>query len=356
MNKYNKNILKLIKIFLSLVFYYLGLVAIIRFLFGQKGIRILAYHKIETNEFDDLNMSIPVSDFEVQIKYLSEHYHVVSLLDYLRSIQTRKKIKKNMVIITFDDGYKDNYTNAFSIVKKYSIPITIFLTVIPISTGQSLWYEVIVHLIKNSMIKELDLSNYGMGQIILKSSSDKQVAIYQIVNKAKTMPENQRQNLIDCLRRKLIIEDNNNQNNDDMENLMLSWDEIREMKNHGVTFGSHTMSHPILTQIPFETAEMEIKKSKYIIEKELGEKISLFTYPNGGPEDFNEDIINIIRKSGFSCACSLIPGVVKTGDNLFTLNRIGVDKDFIGKKKFITKALFATEMAGIFDIIFMRFL
>jgi len=348
--------MNLIKIFLSIVFYYLGLVAIIRNLFGQKGIRILAYHKIDNNEFDDLNMSIPVSDFEVQIKYLSKYYHVLSLLDYVRSIQNRKKIKKNTVVITFDDGYKDNYTNAFPIIKKYHVPITIFLTVTPISTGQSLWYEVIVHMIKNSKIKELDLSDYGMGHIILNSSSDKQAAIYQIVSNAKTMPENQRQNLIDCLRQKLIIEDNNNQNKDDIENLMLSWDEMREMKNHGVTFGSHTMNHPILTQIPLETAEMEIKKSKEIIEKELGEKISLFTYPNGGSEDFNEDIIDIIRKSGFSCACSLIPGVVKTGDNLFTLNRIGVDKDFIGKKKFITKALFATEMAGIFDIIFMRFL
>jgi len=348
--------MNLIKIFLSIVFYYLGLVAIIRNLFGQKGIRILAYHKIDNNEFDDLNMSISVSDFEVQIKYLSKYYHVLSLLDYVRSIQNRKKIKKNTVVITFDDGYKDNYTNAFPIIKKYHVPITIFLTVTPISTGQSLWYEVIVHMIKNSKIKELDLSDYGMGHIILNSSSDKQAAIYQIVSNAKTMPENQRQNLIDCLRQKLIIEDNNNQNKDDMENLMLSWDEMREMKNHGVTFGSHTMNHPILTQIPLETAEMEIKKSKEIIEKELGEKISLFTYPNGGSEDFNEDIIDIIRKSGFSCACSLIPGVVKTGDNLFTLNRIGVDKDFIGKKKFITKALFATEMAGIFDIIFMRFL
>jgi len=348
--------MNLIKIFLSIVFYYLGLVAIIRNLFGQKGIRILAYHKIDNNEFDDLNMSISVSDFEVQIKYLSKYYHVLSLLDYVRSIQNRKKIKKNTVVITFDDGYKDNYTNAFPIIKKYHVPITIFLTVTPISTGQSLWYEVIVHMIKNSKIKELDLSDYGMGHIILNSSSDKQAAIYQIVSNAKTMPENQRQNLIDCLRQKLIIEDNNNQNKDDIENLMLSWDEMREMKNHGVTFGSHTMNHPILTQIPLETAEMEIKKSKEIIEKELGEKISLFTYPNGGSEDFNEDIIDIIRKSGFSCACSLIPGVVKTGDNLFTLNRIGVDKDFIGKKKFITKALFATEMAGIFDIIFMRFL
>ena len=189
--------LKLIKIFLSLVFYYLGLVAIIRNLFGQKGIRILAYHKIEDIEFDDLNMSIPVSDFEVQVKYLSEHYHVVSLLDYVSSIQNRKKLKKNTVVITFDDGYKDNYTNAFPIIKKYHVPITIFLAVTPIITGKSLWYEIIVHLIKNSMIKELDLSGYGIGHIILKNSSDKQTAICQIVNKAKAMPESQKQNLID---------------------------------------------------------------------------------------------------------------------------------------------------------------
>ncbi len=356
MIKYKKNILKSIKILLSLIVYYSGLIAIIRNLFGQQGIRILAYHKIENNEFDDLNMSIPVSDFEIQIKYLSKNYHVISLLDFLSSIQTRKKIKKNSVVITFDDGYKDNYTNAFSIVKKYNVPITIFLTVAPISTGQALWYEAIVHLIKNSLIEGADLSDYGIGNITLKSLSDKQAAIYQIVNKAKTMPQNQRQNLIDYLKKNLTTKDNKNQNDDHLKSLMLSWDEIREMKNHGVTFGAHTMSHPILTQIPIETAEIEIKKSKEIIEKELGEKISLFTYPNGGPEDFNEDIVDIIRKNGFVCACSLISGVVKTGDNLFTLKRIGIDKDFIGKKKIITKALFATEMAGIFDIIFMRFL
>ena len=68
------------------------------------------------------------------------------------------------------------------------------------------------------MIKELDLSGYGIGHIILKNSSDKQTAICQIVNKAKAMPESQKQNLIDFLRQKLIFQDKIDQKNDDMKN------------------------------------------------------------------------------------------------------------------------------------------
>jgi len=342
---------KWVKIFLSLIFYYSGVVSIIRTLIGQKAIRILAYHKIENDRYDYLNMSIPVSDFEAQVKYLSKHYHVISLADAVHIIQTTQKIRRNTVVLTFDDGYRDNYTNAFPITKKYNVPMTIFLSVDSINTRQPLWYEIITHLINNTSKREVDLLEYGLGKMTFKNSSDRQEALKKIVGQAKRMQEKQKQNLINYLTQKLADEGINQ----DLKNQMLSWDEITEMKNNGVIFGAHTMSHPILTRIPLQSAKLEIVNSKQVIEKETGERVSFFAYPNGGPDDFNEEIIQIIKESGFSCACSLISGVVKSDDDLFALKRMGVDQDFIGWTKFMTKALFATEMSGIFDIMFMRF-
>ncbi|MDP1624370.1 MAG: polysaccharide deacetylase family protein, partial [bacterium] len=92
------------------------------------------------------------------------------------------------------------------------------------------------------------------------------------------------------------------------KNMMMNWDQVREMSRNGIGFGGHTMSHPILNQIPLDQAFTEIKGSKERIEKELGEKILSFAYPNGMSNNFNSDIELITSKAGYRAAFTLLNG------------------------------------------------
>jgi len=95
-----------------------------------------------------------------------------------------------------------------------------------------------------------------------------------------------------------------------------------------VCFGAHTMTHPILTNIPIEKARKEILGSKEELEKWIAKDVKFFAYPNGDVSDFNDEIIKIIKEAGFSCALTSIDGNCKIGDDLFRLKRRVVDGGF----------------------------
>jgi peptidoglycan/xylan/chitin deacetylase (PgdA/CDA1 family) len=105
---------------------------------------------------------------------------------------------------------------------------------------------------------------------------------------------------------------------------MLNWDEIREMAAGNVTFGAHTVTHPILTRISVSHVIAEIINSKMRIEEKLGRRIFSFAYPNGQPGDYDRKVIGIVKDAGFSCAVTTIWGNNDRDTDPYELRRIGL--------------------------------
>jgi hypothetical protein len=105
----------------------------------------------------------------------------------------------------------------------------------------------------------------------------------------------------------------------------LSWDQIREMKQHKIDFGSHTCTHPRLVMTEGEALHYEIEGSKRRIEEMIGERIDSFCYPNGTRKDFDEKIKEIVKNSGYRCATMAYWD--SKPDDLFELGRYGVGSD-----------------------------
>jgi peptidoglycan/xylan/chitin deacetylase (PgdA/CDA1 family) len=103
--------------------------------------------------------------------------------------------------------------------------------------------------------------------------------------------------------------------------LMLSWDEIRTMQQHNISFGSHTVTHPILSKISAEEIRTELQCSKETIEKQLGVPIRTFAYPVGRTEDFNGEVKTMLQEAGYVCAVTTIPGPNEPGQDPFELKR-----------------------------------
>ena len=87
--------------------------------------RILAYHGIDS--YPTNSYTVKLDNFEDQMKYLEENYHVISLLDYLKILENNVIYLPNTVVVTFDDGFKNFYNLAYPILKKYQIPATCFV-------------------------------------------------------------------------------------------------------------------------------------------------------------------------------------------------------------------------------------
>jgi peptidoglycan/xylan/chitin deacetylase (PgdA/CDA1 family) len=140
----------------------------------------------------------------------------------------------------------------------------------------------------------------------------------------KGIPETQKQKLIQQIQETTGVRIPT----DHFEDLVLSWTEIDEMSERNIRFGSHTVTHPILTQIPLSQAKTEIMNSKKELERKLGQPITTFAYPNGLREDFNPEIMDILAQNGFTCAVTMIPGRVDTDTNPYMLKRVGPGWNF----------------------------
>ena len=287
---------------------------------SQSRTTILCYHHFwDSVKYPWRLDSITVQDFEKQIQYLSQRYKFISLDELAQCIMDKKPFPPRSVCITFDDGNKDNYINAYPILKKYNVPATIFLVSNQIDTMELFWWDKVKYLINNSPLKTIDFGNVGMYS--LQSGWDKIQAISSVLAKLAKYTENKRNHLIENLE---ILSEVSIPENLGREHI-LSWDEIREMHNNGISFGSHSATHPFFTELSLAEAKSNIVDSKKRIEEELGQTVITFSYPYGA---YKKSIEEILQESGFTCAVTTVPKLNTHKTDLYELGRTVPGWDF----------------------------
>lgn len=284
-------------------------------------VAILLYHRIGSEYAGWSLRPKPLSSqiFESQMEYFCHNFEILSL-DRLAHHLLQGSLPEKAAVITFDDGYKDNYLYAYPILKKYHIPATMFLTTGHIGTDKLFWWDKVSYIIRHTAVKQLDLSDLGC--LPLQSESDKIHANSLITERLKKLPDEEKNLLIEKLFNisGTVIPPGLGRE------LILSWDEVIEMSNDGIAFGAHSVNHPVLTNLPLEQAKGEILQSKQDIEEKLGKVVTTFAYPNG---DFNAELVKFIGESGFVCAVSVLPGkLISSKDNIYQLSRIAPIEDF----------------------------
>ena len=280
----------------------------------EKNIQILIYHRVN-NDRDPFFPALPTDIFARQMEYLVSYFNICSLESAIERIKHRD-VLDNTVVVTFDDGYADNYVNAFPILKRLSIPATIFLTTDVIGTGKVLWHDRVFSAFRNTHMNFLE----GIGQNFtgypLKTIEEKLIAQWHTLRFLRSLNNQERRFWINRLVDQLKVEDRK-----EIPYIMLTWDEVRIMYHSGMLFGSHTITHPILSRLSSDEAIVEIHGSKKIIEENLGKSIKTFAYPNGKLSDFNETTKDILKESGYTCGLTTVFGVNEINQDLFELRR-----------------------------------
>ena len=285
----------------------------------KSQVAILLYHRVcPQNDNWSLKPLSPWS-FERQMEYFYRNYEILPLDRLVQCIRQVKTLPEKAVVITFDDGYKDNYLYAYPILKKYHIPATIFLTTGHIGSSKLFWFDEVSYVIQLTPLNQLEFDK--LDSYPLQTDIDKSRASHIIINRLKNLPEERKRGLIDQLVSTCQVGIPANLGKE----LLLSWGEVREMHADGVAFGAHSVNHAVLTNLPLEEAKREIIQSKKDIEEKLGQPVTAFSYPNG---NFNPEIVKFM-KDGFTCAVTAdIPKLITSKDNPYELNRLGTTEDF----------------------------
>lgn len=311
-----------------------------------KRLQILMYHKINSGS-DPLGLTIGPELFARQLQYLTEQYTVISLAEAVSRLESGA-IDRDFVVITFDDGYRDNYSVAYPILQRYGAPATIFVTVDAVESGTFGWHR-FDSAILGTTRSELDLIGAGLGRYDLSCREKRERAVVELHRALKRLPDAGRQ----AVMARVLAE------HGDLGGAtrsMLCWDEVREMQAGGlVTIGAHTLSHPILTRIPNDSALAEIRDSKSRLEQETGVPVEFFAYPNGSRDDFNAEIVAMVKACGYRAACSTISAEHFDVIDRFSLPRTdvteGVSCRFDGS---FSRNLFSVKVSGMLDGILFR--
>ena len=280
-----------------------------RRLAGKRCLFILLYHKIGPQAPPLLGETVLPEDFERQIRYLKKRYEIIDLKN-LRSSISNTNSSKDLVVLTSDDGYRDNFLYAFPVVKKYDVPLTIFLTTDVIGTTRLLWPDKLAWILYKSAdnfdrqaLYRTDLPPEmipNVEKFFLKDASGQAKILQFISAHLKSYSNEERGDILGRLAKFCKVKQW------PVENFraMLSWEEVKNMSRDGISFGSHTKSHPTLGKIPLDLVRQEVVDSKKLIEEKIQKPVTTFAYPYGKSDDISEGVIHLLRDEGFEYACT----------------------------------------------------
>jgi peptidoglycan/xylan/chitin deacetylase (PgdA/CDA1 family) len=267
---------------------------------GTAAFPILAFHRVN-DEQDPFFPSLPTALFAARAKHIATHY-VVLPLEELAERLGRGQIPRRALALTFDDGYRDTLTHAAPILARYGLPATVFLTTGYIGTPDMPWYDSLALAVKTSSRDELRLTTASV--LPLRSPNERLQALPAVLRHLKVLPDDDR-------RRELarVIAQLRPTGPDRPKRLMLTWDEVRALRGLGFSIGAHTIGHPILSRLALLQSRQEINGSKIAIEEALGTRVHAFAYPNGGPDDYDQTTVHLVREAGFTCAVTTRRGL-----------------------------------------------
>ena len=213
--------------------------------------------------------------FRQLAEHVAKHYQAVKADEILPGLPTERL----RIAFTFDDGWADNHAIALPIAKRFQIPLTIFVCPGLIGSEEPFWPERMTSL---SLKSGGALPNREIDELIetLKqyTPEERDNAIQELLKSNGVQPPEP-----GSLR----------------EKWSLSWEDILEMNRLGVSFGSHTHTHQILTTLPSGRVQTEIRLSKTALEHALGAPCRTFAYPNG---NWNPMIRDVVAREGFKLA------------------------------------------------------
>jgi len=306
-----------------------GVYRLARWLHRRRAV-ILTYHGVlHKGEDSYANRNcVSAKMFERQMAYVARHYRVMSLPELVRRLTAKEKLLPYTLVITFDDGFRNNYSVAAPILRKYRLPATVFLTTAFIdSLHLGLWTERVDWMLQAANIPAVDFSIDGdLRQLALSTTRDRIIASDLVRGYLKRLPPKEREAVIASLAEKIgILHDID----DSLEEryAFLTWDQIREMSQWQITFGSHTHTHSILSTLSPAEVIFELAESRRRLEPEIDMPCTLFSYPNGTSRDFGRRDEQLLRKLGYTAAVSQISGFNDHKTRLFALRRINITRN-----------------------------
>lgn len=262
----------------------------------DKDVLVLYYHRINNIQKDPFKLCVSTENFDVHMRYIKEHYNILRF-------ESEWNEHSPGIVITFDDGYEDNFSNAFPILKKYNIPATIFITTEPMLQNKIMWWDELYELLVSQNGNDvITIRDDAFGGIWRTNSYDLKLNCYFAIHKLINhyISTEKKDEWMQQLRDQTHI-----------KNCYGDYELLRSgqlkilAESDLITIGGHTVSHMSLGRLSNSKQEYEIKYNLYQLEQIISKKVEVFSYPFGTVGvDFNDYTLDLLRKYGIKKAAT----------------------------------------------------
>ena len=304
---------------------------------------VLVYHRVSRAVTDPQLLSVTPERFAEHLDLLFRRFRPVRLHDLVAATRDGRP-PAGAVAITFDDGYADNLTTAKPLLERAGVPATVFVASGYVGSGRPFWWDELEALLLGpgrlpselALLIEGDELRWELGaDAVYSTRRAAECAVWTVLDSADPGPR-QRIYRDLCVRLRRVEASERNQVLDRLRSLVelgdgldeeaprpLTLDELRHLVDGGlVEVGAHTVTHPVLAQLPVERQRHEVASSKRQLENALGRPVTSFAYPYGAREDLNDTTVSVVRAAGFDHACANIPGRISRETDRFRLPRV----------------------------------
>lgn len=293
-------------------------------------LRVLAYHRVlEASEpdgfsFDRELISASADVFRQQMQHLKSHFVPMRFEEVLALAEQGRPLPDGATLVTFDDGYDDNYRIAFPILRDLGMSAMFFVSTGHIDSGRPYAYDWLVHMLCSAPAgTRMDVPELGIDWVLEETLADRRQQAADLLYRVKLLDDEHQAALVARLEAAWGIP--RAVGHPDCR--PMTWDQLREMQRGGMEIGSHGVDHRMLAKLSLPSMVAEVRDSKHALERELGVPARVISYPVGGPDAFNHDTVEAVRAAGFRLGCSYVAGVGRLSPRTqFALPRLPVER------------------------------
>lgn len=303
---------------------------------GDHRLFILEYHDLCGDEAQEREGVVSQQRLARHLAWLGQRFRMVTVAEGVHRL-AEDGGNRDLLAVTFDDGYASNHTHGGPALRAAHCPATIYLATEFID-GSPLWFDVARHAFsalreypgelptptRRTLERVLGRWPFGGGEVaaLKYAPCDERLAVLDALQSLELATAPPRP--------------------------AMTWQQIRDLQAAGIEMGAHTLTHPILSRQTAAQQEHELRGSRRRIHEATGVEPSTFAYPNGSADDFDAHTLRLVREIGFTACCTTVRGSNRPGADPWTLHRLGIGSDSI--------AVLACRLAGLFDQGMRRFL
>lgn len=292
---------------------------------SRRDLTVLAYHRVydigdeSSFPYDPELISAGTESFAWQMDFVRKYFSPIRFSDLLEALDNGIPLPPRSLIVSFDDGHLDNYTNAFPVLKSLGIPATIFLSTGYIGAPRTFWFDHVSALIYHAPEGEIDIASLSLKLTLGQPVATRRSAAELLLSQLKRQPNDIR---LEVLRELDTALSRHIPKHPIAASGALTWAQVLEMSHAGIEFGSHAVTHPVLTMLNDTQLHEELSESKRVIEEKIGRTAPVLAYPVGGHHAFDRRVIASAQSCGYRLGVSYLNGV----NHLRTLDRFSIKR------------------------------